>query len=160
MSVRGMGRVGRGRGGVGRGKGEGIVRRENLSTFVILKKLLLFISDLIPFFFFLILLLNFQPPRTPLQRFRAIATTVKHNLLWARLLAKEDNEKSFVVKHEDGSYDQSMTFNVNAFKSNVQTVDSLPSDAKRIMTKNQWGRTPAELKYLQSFIGKVSSVYS
>lgn len=94
-----------------------------------------------------------------MQRFRAIATTVKHNLLWSRMLAKEDNEKSFVVKHEDGTYDQSMTFNVNAFKSNVQSVNTLSARAKRIMTKNPWGRTPEELQYLNGYISKVSFVW-
>ncbi|XP_071787118.1 uncharacterized protein [Asterias amurensis] len=99
-----------------------------------------------------------QSARTPLERFRAIAQTIKHNLKWAKMLSlpkQDDQQKSqFTVEHEDGP-DTSLTFNVNAFKANVQTVNTLPTAVKLILRKNPWERTTADLAYVFSFIDKL-----
>ena len=50
--------------------------------------------------------------------------------------------------------DTSLTFNVNAFKANVQTVNTLPTAVKLILRKNPWERTTADLAYVFSFIDK------
>ncbi|XP_022084507.1 uncharacterized protein LOC110975934 [Acanthaster planci] len=96
--------------------------------------------------------------RTPLERFRAIANTIKHNLKWAKMLAaskQEGEQKSqFTVQQEDGK-DTSLTFNVNAFKANVQSVTTLPAAVKLTMRKNPWERSPEDLAYIFSFVDKL-----
>ncbi|XP_071500000.1 uncharacterized protein [Diadema antillarum] len=96
--------------------------------------------------------------RTPLQRFRAIANTVKHNLKWAKMLSTQEEEsKSFTIRQTEGEADNTLTFDVSAFKSNVQSVGSrsLPHRAKKIMRKNSWERTPEELSYLFGFVDRL-----
>ncbi len=53
-------------------------------------------------------------------------------------------------------HDTSLTFNVNAFKANVQTVSTLPNAVKLILRKNPWERSAADLAYVFSFIDKAS----
>ncbi|XP_041463895.1 cAMP-dependent protein kinase regulatory subunit-like [Lytechinus variegatus] len=93
--------------------------------------------------------------RTPLQRFRAIANTVKHNLKWSKLLSSEEDSKSFTVRQSDGTEENTLTFDVNAFKSNVQSMSTLPPRAKNIMIKNSWERTKDELQYLFGFVDRL-----
>ncbi|XP_038057298.1 cyclic nucleotide-binding domain-containing protein 2-like [Patiria miniata] len=98
-----------------------------------------------------------QSARTPLERFRAIANTIKHNLKWAKMLSttkQEGEQKSYTVEHEDG-HDTSLTFNVNAFKANVQSVSTLPAAVKLTMRKNPWERSPKDLAYIFSFVDKL-----
>eukprot|EP00057_Strongylocentrotus_purpuratus_P011264 XP_011665738.1 PREDICTED: uncharacterized protein LOC105438988 [Strongylocentrotus purpuratus] len=102
---------------------------------------------------------NNQPEkhRTPLQKFRAIANKVKHNLRWSKLLPTEEDSKSFTVRQADGAEENVLTFDVSAFKSNVQSVSTLPPRAKKIMRKETWERTKEELHYLYGFVDRLKS---
>ncbi|XP_072039345.1 uncharacterized protein [Amphiura filiformis] len=99
--------------------------------------------------------------RTPLERGRLIANQVKNNLKWAKVLgeSKQEEQRSFVVEDQDGK-EQRLTFDVNEFKANVQTVSALPPAAKIILTKNPWERSAEDLAYLIPFVTKLKCFQS
>ena len=94
-----------------------------------------------------------------MERFRLIANQVKNNLMWAKFLdeSKQDEQRSFHVEDQDGQV-QKLSFDVNAFKANVQTVEALPSPAKIILRKNPWERSSEDLAYVIPFVVKVNGL--
>ncbi len=110
--------------------------------------------------FFSPFLFKYQSDRTPLERFRLIANQVKNNLKWAKALdeSKQEEQRSFVVEDHDGK-EQRLTFDVNAFKANVQTVNALPPAAKIVLRKNPWERAPEDLAYVTRFVTKVGDTF-
>ena len=88
-----------------------------------------------------------------------IVNQVKHNLRWAKMLQEKtvDDENAFVVEDQDGRKHK-LTFDVDAFKANVQSINALPAAAKLILAKNPWERTAADIKYIVPFVIKVEYV--
>ena len=100
------------------------------------------------------------PSRTPsegreksaLQRFRALANKVKNQIVWTKGLQRaEEHLKNYVVPGQDGVQGEALTFNVNAFKPEIQSWEGLSQKAKAILVKPSWLRTDDELKFLHRF---------
>ena len=84
--------------------------------------------------------------KTGLKRFRRMARIIASQLHWTKDLVREAEEhlKAFVVpNHGDGGED--LSFNVHAFKRDIQPKTGISSRVKAMLIKNGWERTEEEL---------------
>lgn len=89
---------------------------------------------------------------SPLQRFKTLANKVKNQIVWTKGLQRaEEHLKMTVIPGEDGMHGETLTFNVNAFKPEIQSWEGLSPKAKAILVKPSWLRTEDELKFLHRF---------
>lgn len=91
---------------------------------------------------------------TPLNlRFRRVARMVKNQMMWTKSLAKDAEEhlKTYVVNDTAGGEAHTLTFNVNAFRPDIQSFTGLTPNAKAILVKPSWLRSENELRYLYNF---------
>ena len=87
-----------------------------------------------------------------LQRFKTLANKVKNQIVWTKGLQRaEEHLKMTVVPGQEGAHSETLTFNVNAFKPEIQSWEGLSPKAKAILVKPSWLRTEDELKFLHRF---------
>lgn len=87
-----------------------------------------------------------------LQRFKIVANKVKNQIVWTKGLQRaEEHLKMTVIPGQDGAHSETLTFNVNAFKPEIQSWEGLSPKAKAILVKPSWLRTEDELKFLHRF---------
>lgn len=95
-----------------------------------------------------------QPPpamaaakgKVGIKRFRRMARIIASQLHWTKDLVREAEEhlKTFVVPSQgDGGED--LSFNVNAFKRDIEPKTGISSRVKAMLIKNGWERTEEEL---------------
>ena len=90
--------------------------------------------------------------KSALQRFKALANKVKNQIVWTKGLQRaEEHLKNYVVPGRDGVQGEALTFNVNAFKPEIQSWEGLSQKAKAILVKPSWLRADDELKFLHRF---------
>ena len=86
------------------------------------------------------------------QRFKTLANKVKNQIVWKKGLQRaEEHLKLYVVPGGEGGQSETLTFNVNAFKPEIQSWEGLSPKAKAILVKPSWMRTEDELKFLHRF---------
>ena len=86
------------------------------------------------------------------QRFKTLANKLKNQIVWKKGLQRaEEHLKMYVVPGGEGGQNETMTFNVNAFKPEIQSWEGLSPKAKAILVKPSWMRTEDELKFLHRF---------
>lgn len=74
-----------------------------------------------------------------LQRFKTLANKVKNQIVWTKGLQRaEEHLKMTVVPGQDGTHSETLTFNVNAFKPEIQSWEGLSPKAKTILVKPSW----------------------
>ncbi|XP_070537490.1 cyclic nucleotide-binding domain-containing protein 2-like [Ptychodera flava] len=93
--------------------------------------------------------------KTPFARFRSVAKTVQHNLQWTKPPSKEEESKAFVVQHSEGGEPKTLTFNADAFKANIQSVQDLSEDVKRLLQVQSWNRTDKDVNRLFSIVKRL-----
>lgn len=87
-----------------------------------------------------------------IQRFKTLANKVKNQFVWKKGLQRaEEHLKMYVVPGGEGGESEALTFNVNAFKPEIQSWEGLSPKAKAILVKPSWMRTEDELKFLHRF---------
>lgn len=87
-----------------------------------------------------------------LQRFKTLANKVKNQIVWTKGLQRaEEHLKMYLVPGEEGTQGEPLTFNVNAFKPEIQSWEGLSPKAKAILVKPSWMRTEDELRFLHRF---------
>ena len=87
-----------------------------------------------------------EPEHSLLRKFRVVARMVKNQLVWFRNLKDaEENLKTCVDE------DESLVFNVSAFRPDVQCFSNLTQNAKALLIKPSWMRSKSDLEYLQQF---------
>ena len=87
-----------------------------------------------------------------LHRFKTLANKVKNQIVWTKGLQRaEQHLKTTVVPGQEGEHCETLTFNVNAFKPEIQSWEGLSLKAKAILIKPSWLRTEDELKFLHRF---------
>lgn len=83
------------------------------------------------------------------KRFKSLARMVKNQVVWKKGLHQaEEHLKTYVVQQQGDSTTEALTFNVNAFRPDVQACGGLSLRAKNILSKPSWCRTDAELQFL------------
>ena len=88
---------------------------------------------------------------SPLQRFKTLANKVKNQIVWKKGLQRAEENLKMTVIDGSGMHGETLTFNVNAFKPEIQSWDGLSPKAKAILVKPSWLRTEDELKFLHRF---------
>ena len=94
----------------------------------------------------------------PLKKFKAMARMVKNQLAWTKEMAQcaEEHMKTHVIQsHTDEQAAEALTFNVNAFRPEVQSCGGLSTRAKAILIKPSWTRSDEDLKFLHQFTLKL-----
>ena len=87
-----------------------------------------------------------------LQRFKTLANKVKNQIVWTKGLQRaEEHLKMYTVPGQGDGHSKTLTFNVNAFKPEIQSWEGLSPKAKAILVKPSWLRTDDELKFLHRF---------
>ena len=87
-----------------------------------------------------------EPEHSLLRKFRVVARMVKNQLVWFRNLKDaEENLKTCVDE------DESLVFNISAFRPDVQCFSNLTQNAKALLIKPSWMRSKSDLEYLQQF---------
>ena len=90
--------------------------------------------------------------RETLQKFKTLANKVKNQIVWTKGLQRaEEHMKMYAVPGQEGLQGETLTFNVNAFKPEIQSWEGLSPKAKAILVKPSWLRTDNELKFLHRF---------
>ncbi|XP_071950961.1 uncharacterized protein [Antedon mediterranea] len=92
-------------------------------------------------------------PKTGIDRFRALVNMVKNNLKWANALGSQDDDAN-EVHHVEG--EEMLTFNVDAFKANVQAVNPLTPEIKMILCTHSWNRSTSNIKTVFKFLNKLT----
>ena len=89
----------------------------------------------------------------PANLFRKTARMVKNQLVWTKGLVKDAEEhlKTYVVESQGDGQPEALTFNLNAFRPDVQSCGSLTSRAKKILMKASSNRNEEDLKFLEKF---------
>ena len=85
------------------------------------------------------------------KKFRAMARMVKNQLAWTKQMAQyaEEHMKTYTVQDLEGT--ETLTFDVNAFRPEVQSCGGLSPQAKAILMKPSWCRSEEEIKFLHQF---------
>lgn len=93
----------------------------------------------------------------PLKKFKAMARMVKNQLAWTKEMAQcaEEHMKTHIQSHTDEQAAEALTFNVNAFRPEVQSCGGLSTRAKAILMKPSWSRSEEDLKFLHQFTLKL-----
>ena len=87
-----------------------------------------------------------------LHRFKTLANKVKNQIVWKKGLQRaEEHLKDCLVPGQEGLEGEALTFNVNAFKPEIQSWEGLSPKAKAILVKPSWLRTEDELRFLHRF---------
>lgn len=91
------------------------------------------------------------PPPVANFRFRTMARMVKNHLAWAKQMAQcaEEHMKTYTIQSQKGT--ETLTFDVNAFRPEVQSCGGLSPQAKAILMKPSWCRSEEEIKFLHQF---------
>ena len=87
------------------------------------------------------------------RTFKAVAKMVKNQIVWTKGLAQDAEEhlKTYVVPNSTHGETETLTFNVHAFRPEVQSCGGLSQRAKAILRKHSWARTEGDLKLLHRF---------
>lgn len=96
------------------------------------------------------------PPPTskkPLFKFKTMAKMVKNQITWIKGMAQDAEEhlKMDVAQNQSEGQTGTLTFNVNAFRPEVQSCSKLSLKAKAILRKPSWARSEEDLKFLHRF---------
>lgn len=91
-----------------------------------------------------------------LKRFRRMARIIASQLHWTKDLVREAEEhlKTFVVPNQ-GEGGEDLSFNVNAFKRDIQPKTGFSSQVKVMLIKNGWERTEEELAVISRVLSSL-----
>ena len=78
-----------------------------------------------------------EPEHNLLRKFRVVARMVKNQLVWFRNLKDAEEHLKTCIVDED----ESLVFNVSAFRPDVQCFSNLTQNAKALLIKPSWMRS-------------------
>ena len=88
---------------------------------------------------------------SPLLRFRKFACQIKNQIMWKKGLERAEEHLKAAVPTSFDSQTDTLTFNVNAFKPEIQSYGALSLRAKAILMQPFFNRSEEELKFLHQF---------
>ena len=88
---------------------------------------------------------------SPLLRFKKFACQIKNQIMWKKGLERAEEHLKTVVPTSFDSQTDTLTFNVNAFKPEIQSYGALSLRAKAILMQPSFNRSEEELKFIHQF---------